>query len=228
VSVALSGLYDDTSGSFEVLSLLPDSLWVSTSRGSIEHSFLGSQPGHMGKSAVGITRSWDTGAINLSYWRSTVESAAPLPNDSQWRGHGLDLGANINPGRWSMSGNLSWYTADNFARLNNSSENSLNGSLFISWRAPSWPKLSAGITNYDYGADFVDYHGLERNSAVRYQLMLDFSSLVANALSDKSAQLSFLASFEVNNSRSQWSQTGYSSATGNIFFGLRFVRPILP
>ncbi len=175
-----------------------------------------------------MTRNWDTGAVNLSYWRSSIETATPLPNEAEWRGHGLDLGGNISPGRWSMSGNLSWYTADNLAVLNNSAENSLNGSLFLSWRAPSWPKLSAGITNYGYEADFLDYHGLERSSAMRYQLMLDCSSLLANALSGKSAQLTFLASFDANNSRSQWSQSGYSSAAGNMFLGFRFARPILP
>ena len=57
---------------------------------------------------------------------------------------------------------------------------------------------------------------------------IDCSSLIAGTLADKSAQLSFLASFDASNSRSQWSQAGSSSAAGNMFFGFRFARPVAP
>jgi hypothetical protein len=226
-SVALSDLHDDAN--FHAFSgLLPDSIWVSATRGTIEHSLASSSPGQTEKSAVGVTRSWDGGSVNLSYWRSTIEPEALLPRDAEWRGHGLDFGGSVTPGHWTLSGNLSWYRAEDLVLLNSSAENSLGGSLFVSWSAPSWPKLSAGVTNYGYEADYLDNHGLERNGSVRYQLMLDCSSLIAGTLADKSAQLSFLASFDASNSRSQWSQAGSSSAAGNMFFGFRFARPVAP
>jgi hypothetical protein len=175
-----------------------------------------------------MTRNWNSGAINLSYWQSTVQAAAQLPDMAQWRGHGMDAAGNVYSGRFSLSGNLSWYKANDLALLNNNSENSVSGSLFVSWRPALWPKLSAGVTNYAYQADFFSYNGAEQNSLMRYQLTVDGSPLLATALSDRNAQLTFLASYQGNKSRSQWSQADYSSDVGNVFVGFRFARPFLP
>jgi hypothetical protein len=88
--------------------------------------------------------------------------------------------------------------------------------------------LSAGVTNYAYQADFFNYNGAEQNSLMRYQLTVDGSRLLASALSDRNAQLTFLASYQGNKSRSQWTQADYSSDVGNVFVGFRFARPFLP
>src|SRR4029450_11611388 len=52
-------------------SLLPDSVWVSPNRGSVgkgDVAAVESRP--MEKSAIGMTRTFETGSVNLSYWRS--------------------------------------------------------------------------------------------------------------------------------------------------------------
>jgi len=229
VSVGLSALQNMASGDIGhgLLSVLPDSLWISTDRGSVAYG-VASAAGQTEKSAIGVSRNWDTGAINLSYWQSAVQAAAQLPDEVQWRGRGMDAAGNLYSGRWSISGNLSWYKANDLALLNNNSENSVSGSLFVSWRPALWPKLSAGVTNYAYQADFLDYNGAEKNSLIRYQLTVDGSPLLATALSDRNAKLTFLASYQDNKSRSQWSQADYSSDMGNVFVGFRFARPLLP
>ena len=230
VSVGLSALQNMASGDIghTVLSVLPDSLWISADRGSVTYGDTNSTAGQTEKSAIGMTRNWNSGAINLSYWQSTVQAAAQLPDMAQWRGHGMDAAGNVYSGRFSLSGNLSWYKANDLALLNNNSENSVSGSLFVSWRPALWPKLSAGVTNYAYQADFFSYNGAEQNSLMRYQLTVDGSPLLATALSDRNAQLTFLASYQGNKSRSQWSQADYSSDVGNVFVGFRFARPFLP
>ena len=229
VSIGLSVLQDIASGGIghNLQLVLPDSLWISTDHGSVAYG-VASAAGQTEKSAIGVNRNWDIGAINLSYWQSAVQAAAQLPYEVQWRGRGMDAAGNFYSGRWSISGNLSWYKANDLALWNSSSENSLSGSLVVSWRPALWPKLSAGVTNYDYQADFFGYNGAENNSLMRYQLMVDGSSLLATALSDRNAKLTFLASYQDNKSRSQWSQTDYSSGMGNVFVGFRFARALLP
>src|SRR5258705_11220676 len=229
VSVGLSALQNIAGGGIghDLLSVPPDSLWISTDRGSVSYG-VASAAGLTEKSAIGVSRNWNTGAINLTYWQPPVQAAAQLPEEVQWRGRGMDAAGNLYSGRWSISGNLSWYKANDFALWNSSSENSVSGSLFVSWRSALWPKLSAGVTNYAYQADFFGYNGAENNSLMRYQLMVDGSSLLATALSDRNAKLTFLASYQDNKSRSQWSQTDYSSGVGNVFVGFRFARSLLP
>ncbi len=229
VSVGLSSLQNIASGGVghDLMLLLPDSLWISTDRGSVANG-VASAAGQTEKSAIGVSRNWSTGAINLSYWQSDVQASAQLPDEAQWRGRGMDAAGNLHSGRWSISGNLSWYKANDLGLWNGSSENSVSGSLFVSWRPALWPKLSAGVTNYAYQADFLDYNGAEKNSLIRYQLTVDGSPLLATTLSDRNAKLMFLASYQGNKSRSQWSQTDYSSGVGNVFVGFRFARPLLP
>jgi hypothetical protein len=231
VSVGLSALQNIPAGDIghDVLSALPDSVWVSTDRGSVEYDgVVASTPGQSEKTAIGMTQSWNAGGLNLRYWRSAVRSDGQLPEDTQWRGHGMDVAGNLYSGHWTIWGNLSWYKADNVAAWSNSAENSVNGSLFVTWDSLRWPKLTAGVTNYAYQADFFGYHGTEQNSLTRYQLTIDGSRLLAAALSDKDAQLTFLASYQGDKSRSQLVQTGYSSDAGNVFLGFRFARPFLP
>jgi hypothetical protein len=230
ISVGLSALRDTASGEIghDLLSVLPDSLWISTDHGSVAYGGFASTAGQTEKSAIGMTRNWNTGAIDLSYWQSAVQTAAQLPDDVQWRGHGMDATGNLYSGRWSLSGNLSWYKANDFALSNNSNENSVNGSLFVNWQPALGPKLSAGVTNYAYAADFLDYNGVQKNSLMRYQLAVDGSQLLVTALSDRNTHLTFLASYQGNKSRSQWSQADYSNDMGNVFVGFRFTRPFLP
>src|SRR5262249_22414563 len=142
---ATLGLSDLRKG--PVLYLLPDSVWVSTNRGSVEQGeALTYQTRPMEKSSVGMTRAWGYGSVNMSYWRSSVDAPASLAQE-EWRGHGMDVGGTLRSGQLSMSGNLSLYTADNIAALNNTAESNVNGSLFFTYSHSAWPKLSAGVTN---------------------------------------------------------------------------------
>jgi len=230
ISVGLSDLRDSGSGTLvaPVMAVLPDSIWLSTDHGSVEPATDNSSPaGALEKSAFGLTRNWDVAALNLSYWRSTVQTRPSLATDALWRAHGMDVTGNLYSGPWSVSGSLSWYRSDNLAEWNNSAEGSLNGSLFLAWH-PQWgPKLSAGLTNYAYQADFFDYHGLEQSSLFRYQVAVDVSPWLASGLRDTQTQLTFLASFQGDATRYQWSQASYNGQEGNIFVGLKFARPFL-
>jgi hypothetical protein len=87
--------------------------------------------------------------------------------------------------------------------------------------------VSAGLTNYAYQADFLDYNGMEQSSLFRYQVAVDVSPLLAAHLRDRETQLTFLASFQGDRTRSQWSQAGYDGQEGNVFVGLKFARPFL-
>ena len=212
-----------------LLYLLPDSVWVSTNRGSVgQGDTLVYEIRPMEKSAVGMTRAWGYGSVNLSYWRSSVEAPAAVPEETQWRGRGMDVGGTLRSGRVAMSGNLSVYTADNIAALNNSAESNVNGSLFLTYSHAAWPKLSAGVTNYAYQAAFFDYSGLEQSNLMRYEVGVDSTPLLS-AWADPAAQLKFIASYQDNSSRSQWSQAA-AAATGaqNVFLGFKFTRSLLP
>ena len=210
-----------------LLYLLPDSVWVSTSQGSVKQGdALAFAARPMEKSAIGMTRSWDSGSLNLSYWRSAVEGAPSVPAESQWHGRGMDIGGTLNSGRLSVAGNLTWYTADNLAAWNNTAESNVNGSLFLTWSRAAWPRLSAGVTNYAYQAAFLDYGGLEASSLTRYELAVDSSRLLS-AWADPEAQLKFIASYQGNSARSQWAQTADTGAR-DVFLGLKFTRSLLP
>lgn len=222
---ATLGLSDLRQGG-PLLFLLPDSVWVSTNHGSVEQGAQAYEARPMEKSSIGMTRSWDSGTVNLSYWRSSVEGAPSFADESQWRGRGMDLAGTLNSGRLSVSGNLTWYTADNLAAWNNTAESNVNGSLFLTWRRAAWPKLSAGVTNYAYQAAFLDYGGLEGSSLTRYELGVDSSSLLS-AWADPAAQLKFIASYQGNSTRSQWAQND-STGASDVFLGLKFTRSLLP
>ena len=210
-----------------LLYLLPDSVWVSTNRGSVEQGDpLAFQTRPLAKSAIGMTRSWNSGSVDLSYWRSTVEGGASMQEESRWHGRGLDIGGNLHSGRVSVSGNLTWYTADTLAAFNNIAESNVNGSLFLTWSRAAWPKLSAGVTNYAYQAAFFDYGGLEASNLTRYEVAVDSSPLLS-AWADPEAQLKFIASYQGNSTRSQWAQTADTGAS-DVFLGLKFTRSLLP
>ena len=100
-----------------LLYLLPDSVWVSTNRGSVvQGDPLAYEARPMEKSSVGMTRAWGYGSVNMSYWQSAVDAPAAIA-DERWRSHGMDVGGTLNSGRLSMSGNVSFYTADTMAAL---------------------------------------------------------------------------------------------------------------
>ena len=222
---ATLGLSDLRKG--PVLYLLPDSVWVSTNRGSVEQGeALTYQARPMEKSSVGMTRAWGYGSVNMSYWRSSVDAASSLPEEG-WRGRGMDVGGTLRSGQLSMSGNLSFYTAGNIAALNNTAESNMNGSLFFTYSRAAWPKLSAGVTNYEYQQAFFDYAGLERSNQMRYEVGVDSTPLLS-AWRDPGAQLKFIASYQDNSSRSQWSQADTATVAQNIFFGFKFSRSLLP
>ena len=221
------GLSDLRTGGV-IRELLPDSVWASTSRGSAVgyggEATSESRP--LEKSAVGLTRSFDGGSVNMSYWRSQI--ASPVSDESQWRGHGMDIGGTLKSGHLSVSGNLSVYSADNVAMAANTAESNVNGSLFLTWSRAAWPKLSAGVTNYAYQSSFFDYGGLEQAKLMRYELAVDSTPLVS-AWVDPQAQLKFIASYQDNSYRSQWAQSGDTSgAAQNMFFGFKFSRSLLP
>jgi hypothetical protein len=162
----------------------------------------------------------------MSYWRSQI--ASPVSDESQWRGHGMDIGGTLKSGHLSVSGNLSVYSADNVAMAANTAESNVNGSLFLTWSRAAWPKLSAGVTNYAYQSSFFDYGGLEQAKLMRYELAVDSTPLVS-AWVDPQAQLKFIASYQDNSYRSQWAQSGDTSgAAQNMFFGFKFSRSLLP
>ena len=209
-------------------SLLPDSVWVSTNHGTVEKGDpIASMSRPLEKSAIGMTRTWGASSVNLSYWRSAVESAASVPDEWEWRGRGMDVGGTLRSGRVSVSGNLSWYTADNMAALNNTAESNLNGSLFLTYSRAAWPKFSAGLTNYAYQAAYFDYSGLEQSSLMRYEFAVDSTPLLS-AWADPQAQLKFIASYQDNGYSSQWSQADNEAGMQNVFFGFKFTRSLLP
>ncbi len=210
-----------------LLYLLPDSVWVSTNRGSVvQGDALAYEARPMEKSSVGMTRAWGYGSVNMSYWQSAVEAPASIA-DEQWRSRGMDVGGTLRSGRLSMSGNVSFYTADTIAALNSSAESNVNGSLFLTYSRAAWPKLSAGVTNYEYQAAFLNYGGLEQSNLMRYEVGVDSTPLLS-AWRDPGAQLKFIASYQDNSSRSQWSQTDTATGMQNVFFGFKFTRSLLP
>lgn len=210
-----------------VLFLLPDSVWVSTNRGSVVQGDdpLAYEARPLEKSSVGMTRAWGYGSVNMSYWQSAVD--APAIADERWSSHGMDVGGTLHSGHLSMSGNLSFYTADTMAALNSSAESNVNGSVFLTYSRAAWPKLSAGVSNYGYQAAFFNYGGLEQSNWMRYEVGVDSTPLLS-AWRDPGAQLKFIASYQDANSRSQWAQADTATGMQNVFFGFKFTRSLLP
>jgi hypothetical protein len=62
---------------------------------------------------------------------------------------------------------------------------------------------------------------------MRYEVGVDTTPLLS-AWRDPGAQLKFIASYQDNSSRSQWSQIDTATAAQNIFFGFKFSRSLLP
>jgi hypothetical protein len=83
------------------------------------------------------------------------------------------------------------------------------------------------MTNYAYQQAFLSYAGLEQSSVMRYEVGVDSTSLLS-AWRDSGAQLKFIASYQDNNSRSQWSQADTATGMQNVFFGFKFTRSLLP
>jgi hypothetical protein len=201
--------------------LLPDSVWVSTTRGSAGRGDpTASELRPLEKSAIGMTRTWQSASVNLSYWRSVVTDPSSVVEQSQWQGRGMDVGGTVKSGPLSVSGNLSLYTADNVAAWNNTAESNVNGSLYLTFSPAAWPKFSAGVTNYAYQGSFLDYSGREENSLMRYELAVDTSSLLS-AWSAPGAQLKFIASYQGNSAHSQWAQTNSLKGSSDVFLGFR-------
>ena len=210
-----------------LLYLLPDSVWVSTNRGSVvQGDPLAYEARPLEKSSVGMTRAWGYGSVNMNYWQSSVDAPAAIA-DERWRSHGMDVGGTLSSGRLSMSGNVSFYTADTMAALNNSAESNVNGSVFLTYSRAAWPKLSAGVTNYEYQAAFLNYGGLEQSNLMRYEVGVDSTPLLST-WRDPGAQLKFIASYQDSNSRSQWAQADTATGMQNVFFGFKFTRSLLP
>jgi hypothetical protein len=210
-----------------LLYLLPDSVWVSTNRGSVvQGNPLAYEARPLEKSSVGMTRAWGYGSVNMNYWQSSVDAPAAIA-DERWRSHGMDVGGTLRSGRLSMSGNVSFYTADTITALNNSAESNVNGSVFLTYSRAAWPKLSAGVTNYGYQAAFLNYGGLEQSNLMRYEVGVDSTSLLS-AWRDPGAQLKFIASYQDNSFRSQWSQANTVTDMQNVFLGFKFTRSLLP
>jgi hypothetical protein len=206
--------------------LLPDSVWVSTTRGSVgQGSSSSSELRPMEKSAIGMTRNWQAASVNLSYWRSAVTDPSSVVEQAQWYGRGMDVGGTAKSGPLSVSGSLSWSTADNVMASNNTVQNNVNGSLYLTYSPATWPKLSAGVTNYAYQNALLDYGGLEENSLMRYELGVDTSSLLS-AWSAPGAQLKFIASYQGKSAHSRWAESSSVNGTSDVFLGLKFLHAL--
>jgi hypothetical protein len=210
-----------------VLALLPDSVWVSTNRGSVgPENAAASELKPVEKSSIGMSRNFGLASLNLSYWRTDIEAPPSASDPSQWSSRGMDVGGTLKSGPIAVAGNLSWSNADNIAVLNNTAERTLNGSVYLTWTRKAWPKLSAGLSNYAHHSEFLNYGGLEQSSMMRYEVAVDSSQLLS-AWRDPQAQLKFIASYQENSSRSQWTETQVTGAE-NLFFGFKFSRSVLP
>jgi hypothetical protein len=208
-----------------LFSLLPDTVWVSANHGTIAPDGAPSALKPVEKLAMGVTRKFSAGSVNLSYWRSAIGDAPSLSNQLEWLGRGMDIGGTLRSGSLSVAGNLSWFSSDNMAAGNNTAKSMLSGGLYLTWSRSAWPSVSAGVSNYAYQSTFFDYGALEQNSLMRYELVV--SSALRPAWANPNTQMKLIASYEENRSRSQWTQTQDIRAD-NLFFGVKLTRSTRP
>jgi hypothetical protein len=209
-----------------VLYILPDSVWLTTNRGSIAGSTgpAAADAKAVEKSAIGVARKWNSGSVNLSYWRSSIDQ--PVSKDAQWRGSGVDVAGTLKSGRVAVSGALSWVGAESLAAWNKE-DSTLNGSLQLTWSPSAWPKVSAGVSNYAFQSAFLDRAGFEDNRMVRYDLAVDSTPLLS-AWSHRAAQLKFVASYQGSSTNTLVPKAGNAAdSTQNVFVGVKFKRSLL-
>jgi hypothetical protein len=212
-----------------VLYILPDSVWLTTNRGSIAGSAgpAAAETKAVEKSAVGVARKWSSGSVNLSYWRSSIDETEAASKNAQWRGSGVDAAGTLKSGRVAVSGTVSWFGAESRAAWSKE-DSTINGSLQLTWSPSAWPKVSAGVSNYAFQSAFLDRAGFEENRMVRYDLAVDSTPLLS-AWSDPAAQLKFIASYQGNSTNTLLPKPGNAAAsTQNVFVGVKFKRSLLP
>lgn len=206
----------------------PDLIWISGAHGALKEgadSVAGRKK--IQKSAVGASRSWEMGTVYVSNWRSVMESPFVAPGIPRWRGHGWDVGADLYHQDWSLSGSVSDYRSDTAAPWSNAAEDSVSGSIFLTWRPAHGPDVSIGTGNYQYRGEFFDYLGAEMSNYRHYQASFDFSKS-ASAWLARDAQLKIAASLQSSASQSQWWGANHAEGNGKLFTGIKFVLPIGP
>ena len=206
----------------------PDMLWVSGAHGALDEGAV-SVAGRkqIQKSAIGASRSWEMGTVYVSNWRSVMESPSAAPGISRWQGNGWDVGADLYYRDWSLSGAVSDYRSDTAAPWSNASEDSVSGSIFLTWRPAHGPDVSIGTGNYQYHGEFFDYLGAEMSNYRHYQASFDFSK-PASAWLARDVQVKMAVSLQSSANRSQWWGADHAEGDGKIFTGIKFVLPIGP
>ena len=63
---------------------------------------------------------------------------------------------------------------------------------------------------------------------MRYELGVEFDAIALRLAPTLSARLKFIASYQGNTIRSQWTQTYADASTGDVFLGMKFTRSLLP
>jgi len=209
-----------------VLSLAPDTIWVSSNHGSLETGIASAAlPAGTQKFTTGATRGWSTGDAFVSYWQSSVGMNASSIDVGQWSGRGLDAGGNLYFGKWLIYGSVSVYSDDNRGPWSSTAENSVSGSLLLTWNPTGGPSLTAGVMSYRYGYSMLDYGGFYGSDLQRFELAADFSR-VASARLDWDIGLKFLASYRTDVHESQWGNARSGDGLGKVFVGLRLGLPL--
>lgn len=200
-------------------SFMPDALWMSRAQGAA-HDGDSTAAAATGMLSIGASRSWSGATVYVNRWQSSQKSPQAADDASLWNGRGLDIGSDVYGRRWSLSGALSFYSADNVAQWNRSADSSVSGSMFATRRMIRWPDLSAGVVAYHYRTDFLDYGALDLNDYLRYQVDVDFSRWLSMRLAD--SQLKFISSYQRNTVGSQWLQTNHWNSDAGLALRVQF------
>lgn len=207
--------------------LIPDSIWITRSQGDVTARQDNSETfGPVRNGSIGANRSWTSGNAYVSYW-STIQAVPENGSPGIWSGHGTDFGGNVNFGQWNIYGGLSQYSSSSVGWLNNTAENSVTGTLLVSWKSTDWPTITAGVVSYAYGYSTLDFGGFNGSDLRRYEVSLDFSRPMSAQLG-RDISLKVLATYCGTAAQWRWEDAGYDQELGSVFAGVRLEFPFQP
>lgn len=226
-SVSLADFRTDGGGlKGTIFTLIPDSVWVDSSQGNVIAPDSSEPFGPVKNESIGANRSWTMGNAYVSYWNAVQAVPQEGSLGGIWSGHGADFGANLNLGQWYLYGGLSKYSSTSVGWLNNTAENSVTGTLLVSWKHTDWPTITAGVVSYADGSTF-DFGGFNGSGLRRYEVALDFSR-PASAQLGRDINLKLLASYCGTATQWRWEDAGFDQELGSLFAGVRLDFPFAP
>jgi hypothetical protein len=141
----------------------PDSVWIDVSNGRVESPDPGDPPDAADDISFGVSWwSWDSAYADASFWRSGYDSRGISVDDYDWAGDGADVSFGLWGANWNVDSYFGLYRSEYGGPSELSTDESLEGGLWLTFRPEVLPDVSGGLYVGRYGYDYLAYDGFNR------------------------------------------------------------------